>query len=112
MSDLTFKFAQQHQPWTLPYAAGVIAAEDQGDVPHILGSHCALHAAKSAGKLCAAFEKADHTSEVGEEQRQVIRDMSADLVTAALRFANLYGFDLATELDRRVREKNGKGYAP
>lgn len=120
MSDLTFKHAQQHQPWALPYARGVVRAADNGLVPHILASHCVLHAAKSVGKLAAVFEALDHPDYNSDEgpsypssvELQTIRDMSADLVTAALRFANLYDFDLATELDRRVREKNGKGYEP
>lgn len=119
MSELTLKRAQEQQPWAQPYAGGVVRAANR-DVPHILGSHCALHAAKSVGKLASVFEALDHPNHKSVEgpsypstvELQTIRDMSADLVTAALRFANLYGFDLATELERRVREKNGKGYEP
>jgi len=119
MSDLTFKHAQTYQPWALPYAKGVMRASD-GDVPHILASHNVLHVAKSVGKLAAVFEALDHPAPRSETcpstptdaQLQTIKDMSADLVTEALRFANLYGFDLATELERRAREKNGKGYEP
>lgn len=109
--NLTIQFVQQNQPWTVPYSRGVQQAADY--VPHILGSHCALHAAKSVGKLAAVFEALDHrpgTDDERDDQLQTIRDMSADLLTVALRFANLYGFDLATELLRRVQEKNGTAY--
>jgi NTP pyrophosphatase (non-canonical NTP hydrolase) len=68
------------------------------------------------GKIAAVFEALDHSRDVGEagksepitpEQVQTLRAMSADLLTAALRFANLYGFDLAEALIERVKEKNG-----
>ncbi len=111
---ITIREAQEKQPWTVPYARGVVYAAKQ-DVPHILATHCALHATKSAGKLAAVFEALDHPlNETGygasrplDAQLQTIKDMSADLLTAALRFANLYNFDLETELRRRVQEKNG-----
>lgn len=114
---LTFRIAQENQPWTVPYAKGVLAAKSQG-VPHILATHCALHAAKSVGKLAAVFEEMDHPlNETGygpsvplDAGLQTIKDMSADLVTAALRFANLYNFDLGAELCRRVEGKNGRGF--
>lgn len=123
---LTIEHAQKHQPWTQPYATGVNKAKYSW-VPHILGSHCVLHVSKSVGKLAAVFEALDHPAleyqanpDAGcralgaykptEAQLQTIKDMAADLMTAALRFANLYGFDLATELERRVLEKNGSGY--
>lgn len=85
-----------------------------GNVPHILASHCALHVAKTAGKLAAVFEAMDHPvsgSDYGpslptDAQLQTIKDMAADLFTEALRFANLYRFDLAAEHARRVDEKN------
>lgn len=114
-SALTVRDAQRKQPWTVPYARGVEHAA-KIDVPHILASHCALHAAKSVGKLAAVFEELDHPhsdtspwgrSEPSAEQLATVMAMSADLFTAALRFANLYGFDLADELERRVLEKNG-----
>jgi hypothetical protein len=121
---LTIRHAQLHQPWAVPYAIGVMRAQRGGDVPHILATHCALHAAKSVGKLCAVFEAMDHPapphtegglgwgpSRPSDEQLATIVAMSADLVTAALRFANLYGFDLASALMERVAEKNGVGYA-
>lgn len=107
MTDLTINEAQQNQPWTVPYSSGVERAET-ADVPHILGSHTVLHAAKSVGKLAGVFEALDHTSDLPTpEQQQTIRDMAADLMTAALRLANLYQFRLADELERRVEEKNG-----
>jgi len=110
MIDLTIRRAQANQPWTVPYSPNVMEASEHG-IPHILASHCALHAAKTVGKLAAVFEDLDHTQSYkatpSEAQLQVIKDMSADLLTEALRFANLYGFDLETELRRRVYAKNG-----
>lgn len=107
--ELTIRHAQTHQPWTVPYSAGVDMAHGSGKglVPHILGSHCVLHAVKSVGKIAALFELLDHTGDVplgGEVE--LLAAMSADLVTAALRFANLYGFDLASVLCERIKEKN------
>lgn len=121
---LTIQQAQQNQPWTVPYSDGVRIAsgevlpfqnthEQGGEVPHILGSHCVLHAIKSVGKIAAVYEARDHrdgaSSNDGPEREQ-IRAAAADLVTAALRFANLEGFDLATALVERVREKNGTDF--
>lgn len=105
--ELTIRYAQAKQPWTVPYSEGVARAEDEM-VPHILGSHCALHAAKSVGKIAALFESCDHTGvDLTPAQAAELGDMAADLMTAALRFANLYGFDLAGALVERVEEKNG-----
>ena len=105
-SELTVRHAQAHQPWAVAYSEAVsLASED--DVPHILGTHNILHAAKTVGKLAAVFEELDHTGKpLTLMQAEVIKDMAADLFTEALRLANLYGFDLATELVRRVEEKN------
>lgn len=101
-----FRDYQTNQPWTVPYSLGVIKASQEG-VPHILGSHDVLHMAKTVGKIAAVFEKLDHTGcEISQEQVNVLKDMAADLVTEALRIANLYGFDLEVELRRRVGEKN------
>jgi hypothetical protein len=106
--DLTISEAQNRQPWTVPYSAGVRHAADGGWVPHILASHAVLHAAKSVGKLAAVFEALDHRdTPIGGAEVAVVGCMAADLVTAALRLANLYDFDLATVLCRRVEEKNG-----
>lgn len=125
MSDysdrLTIAQAQKNQPWVVPYSAGVRVAAEGGyldppekhslpaTVPHILGTHCALHATKSLGKIAAVYEARDHTPDDGRLRdcgRDVIRAAAADLMTAALRFANLEGFDLAEALVERVREKN------
>jgi hypothetical protein len=76
-------------------------------MPHVLASHCALHVAKTSGKLAAVFEALDHDNEgPTDAQRATIRAMAADLMTEAMRFANLYKFDLATELLARQDEKN------
>jgi hypothetical protein len=113
---LTIQHAQDHQPWTVPYAAAIDVAAETGTIPHILATHTALHAMKSVGKLATVFEALDHSRNVGAagrseymtyEQLLTIRAMSADLLTAALRFANLYHFDLAEVLLARIKEKNG-----
>ena len=106
------RHAQKHQPWTVPYSGSVQRARRTG-VDHIFGSHTVLHATKTVGKLASVFESLDHTDEpITADQEAVVRDMAADLMTAAMRLANLYGFDLETELVRRVTEKNGTGFNP
>jgi hypothetical protein len=111
MGDLTFRTAQYQQPWNVPYSSGVNRAI--GQVPHILASHNVLHAAKTVGKLATVFEALEHREDatLTGAELQTIRDMSADLVTEALRLANLYGFDLEESLRRRVQDKNGVTYA-
>ncbi len=105
---LTIRGAQIDQPWTVAYSPGVESASHV-EVPHILASHAVLHASKSVGKLAAVFEALDHRdqADVTREELQTIIAMSADLMTIALRFANLYDFDLARALIDRVQEKNG-----
>lgn len=116
-AHLTIRHAQVNQPWTVPYREGVQIAAG-GLVPHILANHCVLHAAKSVGKLATVFEGTDHQPGSANpptltiDQLKIVKAMSADLMTAALRFANLYSFDLATELADRVEEKNGVPLAP
>ena len=113
--QVTVREAQRVQPWTVPYADGLEQARKSGLMPHALASHCALHAAKTVGKLAAVFEALDHPapgstwahSRPTDAQMATIRAMSADLMTEAMRFANLFGFDLATELLARQAEKNG-----
>lgn len=125
---LTIKQAQKNQPWAVPYSAGVQTAavpgvDDAGrtiggDVPHILGTHCVLHAIKSLGKIAAVYEARDHDAlaappfgpEGDYPSHLAIRAAAADLMNAALRFANLEGFDLAEALVERVKEKNGAGF--
>lgn len=107
---LTFHEAQYGQPWTVPYSPKMIEAS--GLMPHVYGTHTVLHAAKSVGKLAVVFEALDHGQPMGEAYVQLVRDMAADLVTAALRLANLYHFVLADELERRVAEKNGTPIRP
>lgn len=117
---LTLHHAQQKQPWTVPYAAAIDLAAAT-TIPHILGTHVALHTAKSVGKIAAVFEELDHSRDTGEhgvsekltaKQYQVLRAMSADLVTAALRIGNLFSFDVATALVDRIEEKNGVPLEP
>lgn len=112
---LTLRRLQHTQPWTVPYSAGIDLAAESGTIPHILGSHVVLHAGKTLGKLASVFESLDHSRDVGQHGKSeplseydlgVIADMSADLVTEAMRLANLYGFDLAERLVLRSEEKN------
>lgn len=115
VSKLTIHHAQVNQPWTVPYSAGIdVVAQEL--VPHILASHTTLHAMKSLGKLATVFEALDHSRDIGEvgksetitgEQIATVQNMAADLFTAAMRFANLYEFDLAEILVKRIAEKNG-----
>lgn len=110
-SKLTIEHVQKHQPWTVPYSEAFRKAMDSA--PHIIGSHVALHVMKTAGKIAAVFEALDHgpgkeiSPDITEVQHEVIANMSADLLTAALRFANLYKFNLASKLAERVQETNG-----
>lgn len=121
--SITIKQAQDRHPWNtlnggfgaVPYSPAVMHAGYLG-IPHIQGSHAVLHAAKSVGKLAAVFEDLDHrdggyTGTVGpnDEQLATLKAMSADLLTAALRIAHLYKFDLGRELEKRALEKNGIG---
>ncbi len=132
MSELTIKQAQDKHPWNVlnegygavPYSEGVRLAEVMpSGVPHIQGSHAVLHAMKSIGKLAAVFEDLDHKDVapaalafnhvqfgLSDKQRSTVQAMAADLVTAALRLAYLYKFDLSSELELRAREKNGVGF--
>jgi len=113
-SKLTIRFAQDNQPWTVPYSANFMSAargytgpNGRYQMPHLFGAHTVLHAQKTLGQIAAVFEALDHSGvEISEAQIAVIADKSADLVTAALRFANLYGFDLAQSLVERCEEKN------
>lgn len=116
---LTIRHAQRHQPWTVPYSDNFVAATRYTGpngrylMPHLYGAHTVLHAQKTVGKLAAVFEKLDHTgNEIAAAQVREVAAMSADLLTAALRFANLYGFDLAEALADRVEEKNGVAILP
>lgn len=125
--------AQALQPWAVPYSDGFkLAAHGSDDseghgvpdnlVPHIYGSHCVLHAAKSLGKLAAVYEERDHLPDDAdpdaprapdvEARRAAIRAAAADLITAAIRFANLEGFHIGEALIDRVREKNGRAFTP
>lgn len=104
---LTIYHAQSEQPWVLPLSE----VNEIGYNTTIWGSHAVLHAAKSVGKLAAVFENLDHSGEpISPQQVETIRGMSADLITIALRFANLYEFDLAEALVERVEEKNNVTY--
>lgn len=101
MSDLSF--LQRHQPWTVPYTAEVAASRER------MAAHNVHHAVKTVGKLSAVFEAVDHGQMLDLE---TIKEMSADLLSEALRFANLYDFDLEEELRHRVASKNSVGYPP
>ena len=110
--NLTIRRAQLKQPWEVPYGARIAEEEDETEQRDLLSRHVVLHVMKSAGKLASVFEKADHDNDhlLNAKGLDVVKAMAADLVTAALRLANLYGFDMQGELEKRVEEKNGKGF--
>jgi hypothetical protein len=103
---------QKTQPWSIPYAARVLRHDDERTMR--LANHTILHAAKSVGKLAAVIESSDHREEIDltQEELRIVRAMSADLVTTALRLANLFGFDLEADCLERVAAKNGEAYPP
>lgn len=106
--ELTITHAQITQPWTVPYSDVLNEAvrEDAG-LGHLMGSHITLHATKTVGQIAGVFENLDHTgAPPSSEQLTLLRGRAADLVTAALRIANLYCFDLAHALVERCEEKN------
>lgn len=104
---VTLKHLQDTQPWTVPYSIHMTSAP-AAVVQDRMGAHVVLHAAKTVGKLAALFETVDHTGNpITDGQVDTIRDMAADLVTEAMRLANLYGFDLAANVVQRSEEKNG-----
>lgn len=105
---LTISHAQSRQPWVLPLHEEIERAIAIDAIPYAFSSHAVLHATKSVGKLASVFENLEHTGKnITSEQRAEVAAMAADLVTIALRFANLHNFDLATALVERVAEKNG-----
>lgn len=107
---LTINRAVKNQPWKLPYNWGVEKARrDDFGLGHIQGTHITLHAAKTVGQIASVFEALDHRSDGGLtfDERAILRDKAADLMTAAMRLANLYDFDLARAVVERSEEKNG-----
>lgn len=112
MTDL--RILQHTQPWTVPYAKRIEEESHKyGRKTDLLARHALLHLTKSCGKIASVFEKIDHSNggiSPSVEERTIIENMSADLVTIAMRFANLYNFDLQAVLQLRVEEKNGKGF--
>lgn len=108
-STLPLRHLQQTQPWTIPYSDALNRSvfEDQG-LGHLMGTHVTLHAAKTIGQIAAVFEALDHTGQqITCGQVDALAGKAADLVTAAMRLANLYGFDLARAVVERSEDKNG-----
>lgn len=110
---LPLRHLQATQPWAVPYSANFMAAtrytgpDGHRLMPHLFGAHAVLHASKTVGQLAAVFEAVDHTGgHPTDSQLATLRDKSADLVTAAMRLANLYDFDLAEAVVERSEEKN------
>lgn len=101
--SVSLRHLQTTQPWTVPYSPDI-----QYGAPHLLGSHVVLHASKTVGQLAVVFENLDHSgSEIDSDQVSKIAAMSADLVTEAMRLANLYQFDLAQAVVEQSEDKNG-----
>lgn len=107
IGSLTIRHAQITQPWRVPYSTALEVARRCG-MPHLMGTHAVLHAVKTAGQIAAIFEGLDHSGDVElhPAQREILRGRTADLMTAALRLGNLYGFDVAAALVERSEEKN------
>lgn len=107
-SSVTLSHLVDTQPWAVPYSKALEdAVSDDRGLGHLMGTHITLHASKTIGQIAAVFESADHTgSRITGPQLQEIAAKSADLVTAAMRLANLYGFDLARSVVERSEEKN------
>lgn len=111
VSKLSLGDMQRSQPWTVPYSSRFEDAASAIRLPYLYATHAVMHAAKSVGKLAAVFEALDHRDSLAtDEENKTIQAMSADLVTAAMRLANLGSFDLETVLRERVLEKNGVGF--
>lgn len=103
---MELKDFQTKQPWTVPYSSSFTYAT--ATVPHLYGTHTVLHAIKSLGKISTIYERADHSvMGVTEFDKEQIAACAADLITAAIRFANLHGFDIEKILIQRIQEKNG-----
>lgn len=110
-SHLSLQHLQDTQPWVIPYSDAMNRAVDADrGLGHLQGAHAVLHAQKTVGQLAAVFESLDHSGapiEAVPGAVDTVRDKAADLVTAAMRLANLYGFDLAQAVVERSEEKNG-----
>lgn len=106
---ITLTHLQDTQPWRVPYSPRFLDAKENGGLPHLMGTHAVLHAQKTVGQLAAVFESFDHSGRqvLDDSQREMLEGRCADLVTAAMRLANLYGFDLARRVVERSEEKNG-----
>lgn len=107
-STLTISQAQYTQPWAVPYSQAFnYAVKDNRSLGHLMGSHITLHAAKTVGQIAAVFEGLDHSGKsITDDHRKVLAEKAADLMTAAMRLANLYDFSLARVLVERSEEKN------
>ena len=103
--DLTIYLAQTQQPWTVPYG------KDKHWVTNNEGrlKHCLAHAQKTLGKLAAVVEGLDHSDEswLADSTCDVVGDLAADLVSAALQIGTVVSRSVAHALVRRVTEKNG-----
>lgn len=63
--------------------------------------HAVLHLMKALGKISASVEQASHIN--GEEID--VRKQVADLVICSVRLASLLGYDLQTDVEKRLAEK-------
>ncbi len=109
---LTFEQAQRTLPWTVPYAARH-AHDVNAFRSTFMVRHVVLHAMKSLGKIAAELEAVDHSNwgpVPPDKSISIIMNCAADLVSAALKLAEIYGYSLAAVLMIRVREKNGVGF--
>lgn len=105
---VTLSHLVETQPWKLPYnPAFNQATRDDRGLGHLMGTHMTLHLSKTVGQIATIFEALDHSGKmVDGEQVKKLADLSADLVTGAMRYANLYNFNLAESVVCRSEDKN------
>ncbi len=110
--NLTFKHAQDKQPWTNAYAERNERKAEDFRSPFLV-NHCVLHITKSLGKIATVLEDTDH-SNLGpvpcDANVEIIVKATADIVNSCLKICTIYGTSLAYQLMQRVKEKNGVGY--
>lgn len=104
MRDLTIRELQEQLPWGDGYSKAFKAnLVLQRDFAHAL-----LHIHKSAGKLAAEVEEADHNAEALFDS-DVVGKMLADLVICTMRMANTSptgAVDLQRAVEDRLESKN------
>jgi hypothetical protein len=110
--ELTFKYAQENQPWTIEYAERNQYPAGKFRSPFMV-NHCVLHITKALGKIARVLEEVDHSNDGPvplDDGVVVIVNATADIVSSCLKICSIYGYSMAATLMMRVKEKNGVGY--